>query len=83
MTRRYHAPRRAYTPRMWPMLVLGAAIIVPVTLLLRGPLWVPYVVGGGVGGGLPLIRLWIWKRRHPLVKFDQWVQAQRDAAPWN
>lgn len=65
------------------MIMLSTAIIIPIVLVWRGGWWIPFAVGSTVGGGVPLIRGYVWRRRHPVVKFDQWVQAQRDAAPWN
>ena len=83
----YAAHRRAYVPRFWP-LALGAGTTVFVVVALVHPsAAIAIAIGVVCGAVLPSLRLWIWRRRHPVITPEQyaadWREAMRRAARWN
>jgi hypothetical protein len=82
MRRQYLRSRRAYTPRLWPFALLPVALALVLTYIgVRG--WVGVVVDFALGLGFAQLRWMIWRRRHPLITTEQWLDEQRRAAPWN
>ena len=86
-TRIYAHHRRAWTPRLWPLLLVSAALCLALTTWLR-----PSAVGAfAIGVGLALLigvgRWELWKWRHPIISTDEYItdylQRQREHARWN
>lgn len=85
--RRCLPSRRAYFPRFWPIALAGA---VPTWLLCAGLHFPPLfsaLTGALVGDLICVVRMSIWKRRHPVIPTHEQVKdlmdAKREAAPWN
>ena len=83
MRRRYFSSRRAYAPRFWPMVVLAAAVASALAYLTDAGTTVAALIGGGVGIVVTQGRWVIWRRRHPMITHDQYIEDLRRAAPWN
>ena len=83
--RTYLPSRDVYFPRLWPMAVVGALIVVPGVLFLDGVVGVLGIIAWSalVGVTVPAVRLWVWRRRHPRIPPQQRIEARRRAAPWN
>ena len=83
--RRTYAPhRRAYVPRLWPMLLVS----VPVAATLPNVFGVwGFLIAMVWAFLLPQARLWVWRRRHPVISAEEyardWLDRQREAARWN
>jgi hypothetical protein len=83
MTGRYMPHRRAYWPRWWPV-ALPAAVVTCVMVMLLNPPILLTVIASGAWGWLAMQgRLWIWKRRHPMVSVQELLEERRQAARWN
>lgn len=85
--RRYVEHRRAWSPRLWPVvLVLGGLTGGLVFVLAPGPL-LAVVVSVLVGTAGSWARWAIWRWRHPVVPLDVYVteliRERRRAARWN
>jgi hypothetical protein len=80
LKRRYLPARQAYAPRMWPLTVLAGLSVGLLTLTLNPPAWVVVALAVTIGGGAPFIRVALWKRRHPLISPEDYLQRQRDGA---
>jgi hypothetical protein len=60
-------------------------------LLVVLPIWILHLynpffglgLGLAVGFIVPGVRFAIWKRRHPIITPEDYLDAQRKAAPWN
>jgi hypothetical protein len=86
--RTYIAHRRAYWPRLLPMIPISAAIQYLAVGLLGGlSIWGSALSGLVIGVTTVGVRLIVWRRRHPVISPQQqareWLDAQRRAAPWN
>jgi hypothetical protein len=77
------AHRRAYYPRLWPMIVGGLMLVVPFAALVRPAWWVGALVGAVVGAATVLTRLWVWRRRHPEISTEEYLSDLYRSAPWN
>jgi hypothetical protein len=82
--------RQAYAPRTWPIAVAGGAVAGVVVsagaqLGLAGWEMALLVLGTAlfVGGGLSRLAWAHWRRKHPPVGLQGYVDAQRRAAPFN
>lgn len=81
------AHRRAYYPRLWPLLLTSAAIgAVALELAWRFG-WRGFapglVVGVVVSAGVVKTRLWLWRRKHPIITPQEQVDDLRAKAIWN
>jgi hypothetical protein len=79
----YVSSRRAWTPRLWPILALGTAIIVGLALVfsltpLEG-IGLGFLIGVVIGKG----RWLVWRWQHPKITVDERISDLRRAAPWN
>lgn len=86
MKRRYFASRRAYYPRLWPQVLVATAIVVPLVWALPSTLLgVTLGAAAGLFGGSVVAwgRLWLWRRQHPQISDDEYMQDMRDKARWN
>jgi len=84
MSRKYMSHRKAYAPRLWPMAVASAAVIGVATWLV--PITNPWVgIGLGVLAGFVFghLRWVIWRKRHPVISTDEYINEMRRNAPWN
>lgn len=75
--------RRAWTPRWWPTALATAVLDVPVAIALSDDLALVGIQAVMAGIALNGLRWAIWRRRHPIIRLEQWAQAQRQAARWN
>lgn len=78
--RRWLSSRQAYTPRMWPPLLIAVVLTSAMSWLLQPPLFAAIVVPVLIGAGVAQVRWMVWRRRHPPL--PTWVRARREA-PWN
>jgi hypothetical protein len=83
MSRRYFPHRQAYGPRLWPPSLFAAAVVLALRLSVPMPLGVACFVGVVVGFAFAAGRMWLWRRRHPLVTPALVFELRRRAAPWN
>jgi hypothetical protein len=87
VARVYAAHRRAYVPRIWPLVLIDGATIYVFVALLRPSLLLTIVIAVVVGPSVVAVRFWIWRRRHPVISAEQyaadWAEAMRRAARWN
>jgi hypothetical protein len=60
----------------------GVAVGIAVYLLNPGPV-IALALGIAVGWATMNVRLWVWKRRHPIITPQQWLDERRRAAPFN
>lgn len=76
--------RGAYSPRLWPILVVAIPLNLTIGWLVRpvSPL-AALALALGVGVGVPTIRLVVFSRRHPKITPEQYLQDRRDKATWN
>lgn len=79
----YAAHRRAYTPRLWPMLLATGVTVAALDLLLAPGVLAAIGLGLGAGLGLGIARWEIWKRRHPVITPAQYITDLRRNAHWN
>jgi hypothetical protein len=70
-----------YVPGEHCTLLPVALALVLTYIGVRG--WVGVVVDFALGLGFAQLRWMIWRRRHPLITTEQWLDEQRRAAPWN
>ena len=86
--RTYVPHRRAYTPSLWPPVLVSTGIMIGVVSLFRRP---NVFVIVGVALVLSFVTGWmrwaIWRRRHPCLSADEyaheWARRMRDSARWN
>lgn len=83
IARKYMPHRRAYYPRLWPMLVPTAAVAGVLAWLFTPPWWTAIVIGLVLGSVVPQVRLVVWRRRHPVISPQDYLNDHRRAAPWN
>lgn len=81
--RMYASHRRAWTPRFWPIALLGAAIVFATTQLAALTLLEAIALGVGVGLGVGIGRWELWKMRHPIITPAQYIEDLQRAARWN
>lgn len=81
--RRYMDHRRAYWPRIWPPAIGAGALVLVLDLALNPSWWLGALIGGTVGAVTVQGRIWIWRRRHPVISIEQWLQDRRNSAMWN
>lgn len=66
---------------MW---LIAVAIIVPLNLfVVPHSLLAILGVSGLVGVTVPWVRITIWRRRHPVISSEEYVDDMRKQAPWN
>ena len=79
----YAAHRRAYTPRLWPVL-LGTGLLAFVICALTTPTVLEAIaIGAGAALVVGVGRWEIWKRRHPIITPAQYITDLRRNAHWN
>jgi hypothetical protein len=79
----YAAHRRAYTPRLWPML-LGTTLLVAAIAVATNPTVLEAIaIGAGVALVVGVGRWELWKRRHPVITPAQYITDLRRNAHWN
>lgn len=83
LTRVYVRGRRAWTPRVWPIMLTGTTVAWAVATLLHPTIPVACAIGAGTGLAAGLGRWEIWRHRHPIITPDQFITDLRRAAPWN
>lgn len=86
MNRFYATSRRAWTPRFWPVALLGTAIVVPAAVFVfHGPLGVieSAAFGAAVAVVLAKGRWMLWKHRHPQITVDEYLADLRRNAHLN
>jgi hypothetical protein len=85
--RLYASHRRAWTPRLWPILLADVPLILALNFWIQ-----PSVLGAAaLGVGVALLsaqaRWTIWRRRHPVIPLDEYVtdllNEMRRKARWN
>jgi hypothetical protein len=82
-SRFYASHRRAWTPRLWPILIADAIAIIAIGT------WVQLTVLEAIGLGLAVAgvsgpaRWAIWRRRHPVITPAQYITDLRRNAHWN
>ena len=86
-TRMYASHRRAWTPRLAPMVVATSAFVFALDLLLSPGVIAAVVIGFGVAVVVGNLRWAIWRRRHPVISVDEYVtdlvRERRRNARWN
>jgi hypothetical protein len=81
--RRYFRHRRAWSPRLWPFAAITATLDVLVLQLTHvRALWLVLLLSFVLGFGA-VLRWEVWKRRHPVITPEQWLDDQRRVARWN
>ena len=82
-TRFWSDMRQAYTPRLWPSALIACPLSFLLAWLLEPPLWA--LVAGAVALGVAVgqFQWWLWRRRHPLITADQYLERMRRMARWN
>lgn len=83
LCRFYASHRRAWTPRLWPILIADAAIVLPIALWLQAGPIASGALGVGVAAATSSARWAIWRRRHPVITHAEFLDLRRRAAPWN
>lgn len=85
MTRRryYMTHRRAYFPRVWPMLVTVVAIVAPLFSFIGPSPLISAGVSAAIATAIVQGRLWVWRRRHPVISVREMIADQQQAARWN
>ena len=83
MTRTYFEHRRAYYPRLWPIMAVASLITLPLLYLIGAGTPADIAVGAGVAVIVAHGRLWLWRRRHPVISPGEYLQDLRDRARWN
>jgi hypothetical protein len=79
----YAAHRRAYTPRLWPML-LGTALLVGAIAVATNPTVLEAIaIGAGVALVVGVTRWEIWKHRHPVITPAEYITDLQRKARWN
>jgi hypothetical protein len=79
--------RRAWTPRLWPMLAVTAPTVVVVVNLVQPPVWGAIAIGLGLALIVANVRWTIWRHRHPVISHAEFItdliRDQRESARWN
>jgi hypothetical protein len=75
--------RRAYVPRVWPVMLAICSLQAGFAWLARPGVVVIFVSAFAFSWGVTYGRLMVWRRRHPVITVQQVLQDRRDAAPWN
>lgn len=83
MGQTYFTHRRAYWPRMWRWGIAAGAVVATIVVVFTPPVWACVLIGAAAGGGTGWLRLWAWRRRHPVITIAEHMDDMRDAAPWN
>lgn len=83
MRRRYVRYRRAWTPRLWPMVLVCVLVIVPASALLDMTFPEAIAVGFVTGFGVAAVRWEVWKRRHPIITPAEYITELQRNARWN
>lgn len=81
--RMYAAHRRAWTPRLWPMLLAAGAATAALDLLLAPGVLAAIGLGLGLGVGGGWARWTIWRHRHPIITPAQYITDLQRKARWN
>lgn len=74
--------RRAYYPRLWPLMLSGAVMVSTVGFVIDDT-WVTIAAGFVAGAVLGAGRLWLWRRRHPIIQPEEYLADLRAKARWN
>ena len=79
----YAAHRRAYVPRLWPML-LGTGVLVAAIAVATSPTVLEAIaLGAGVALVVGVTRWEIWKHRHPVITPAEYITDLQRKARWN
>ena len=82
-TRTYMPHRRAYTPRLWPsMIVTTVMVVVLVSLKHAGPVLSAFF-GVALGWTYSSVRWRLWRKRHPIISAREYLDDIRESARWN
>ena len=81
--RTYFSHRRAWSPRLWPIMVPTAILAGGLSWFLQPAWYVSLSIGLVLGVGIAQVRFAIWKHRHPVISPAQFLDLRRRAAPWN
>ena len=85
--RMYASHRRAWTPRMWPIALVDALVVVAANAVVSLSIIGAVVLGVGVGAASGHARWALWRRRHPIISVDEYItdllNEQRRHARWN
>jgi hypothetical protein len=83
----YAAHRRAWTPSLWPPVVIAGVIAFAFAALAHPSPPVDVAFGVVVGFTGSWLRWAIWRRRHPIIPIDQYVtdliRDRQRKARWN
>jgi hypothetical protein len=79
----YAAHRRAYTPRLWPILLASGLLILALDLILSPTVLEGVAIGLGVGLGVGAGRWEFWKWRHPVITPAEYITDLQRKAHWN
>lgn len=79
----YAAHRRAWTPRLWPIILADVITIVTITTWLTLTVLEAVALGLAVGLLTGHARWTIWRRRHPVITPAQYITDLRRNAHWN
>jgi hypothetical protein len=79
--------RRAYYPRLWPIIAVATPPIALASVLLTWSKWFGFGVALIVGGLATRVRWMVWRHRHPIVSPEERAQDRmnemRQNARWN
>jgi uncharacterized membrane protein len=87
--------RQAYTPRLWPQVLVAAPIVAAAAVVFDPmPWWGPFLLGFVVATVIHTVVWERWSRKHPPMSYEQYMamvvarterelEARRKAAPWN
>ena len=83
MARRYFSHRRAYAPRIWPVLAGILPPAVALTTWLDASTLGDIAISVALGAIAMKARWWIWRRRHPIITPGQYIDDLQRKARWN
>jgi len=81
--RTYFSHRRAWSPRIWPIMIPTGLIVGLVAWFLQPVWYVSIAFGIAMGVGVAQVRFMVWKHRHPVITPAEFLDLRRKAAPWN
>lgn len=87
VARFYARHRRAWTPRLWPLLIASGGLSVAVNALFVLTVAEAVVAGFGIAFALGTVRWEVWKHRHPVISHAEFItdltRDLRESARWN
>ena len=75
--RQWFEHRQAYAPRTWPVVIATATIVAVLVYTAAIPVWLGAIVGA-VMGVLSAWAQWaLWRRRHPVISIEEYIEVLR------